>query len=88
MSVLWPTTQAAVLSEEQLKRITMPVLTIHGTLDRNAPYDGGRQWAAELPDARILTVEGAAHAAWLDDPVTVFGAIRHFLRGEWPLGSE
>jgi pimeloyl-ACP methyl ester carboxylesterase/ketosteroid isomerase-like protein len=85
---LWPTIQAATLSAAELKKITMPVLTIHGTSDRNAPYAGGRAWAAALPDARLVTVPGAAHALWLDDPVAVFGAIRHFIRGEWPLGSE
>jgi pimeloyl-ACP methyl ester carboxylesterase len=47
----------------------------------------GRAWTASLPDARLVTVPGAAHAAWRDDPVTVFGAMRHFVRGEWPLGS-
>lgn len=85
---LWPTVQAATLSAEELKKITMPVLTIHGDRDRNAHYNGGRAWAASLPDARLVTVRGAAHAPWLDDPVTVFGAVRHFIRGEWPLGSE
>jgi pimeloyl-ACP methyl ester carboxylesterase len=85
---LWPSVQAAVMPEADLKKITMPVLTIHGTRDRNAPYEGGRAWAASLPDARLVTIEGAAHSAWLDDPVAVFGAIRHFLRGEWPLNSQ
>ncbi len=87
-ATLWPTIQGARLSEEQLKKVSMPVLIIHGTKDRNAPYEGGREWASILPNARLVTVEGAAHAAWADDPVAVFGAIRHFLRnGEWPLGS-
>ena len=82
---LWPTIQASKLSEAELKKVTMPVLTIHGTKDRNAPYEGGRRWAAELPNARLVTIDGAAHASWLEDPVTVFGAIRHFVRGEWPM---
>lgn len=85
---LWPTIEKASLSADELKRITMPVLAIHGDRDRNAPYDGGKAWVAELPNARLVTVPGAAHVAWRDDPVAVFGAIRHFLRGEWPLGSE
>ena len=84
---LWPTIEASRLSADELKKITMPVLVIHGTKDRNASFEGGRQWARALPDARLIAVEGAAHAPWLDDPVTVFGAIRHFLRSEWPLGS-
>jgi pimeloyl-ACP methyl ester carboxylesterase len=84
---LMPSILGAVLDEAQLKRVSMPVLTIHGTRDRNAPLAGGRGWVSALPDARLVALEGAAHAAWADDPVTVFGAIRHFLRGEWPLGS-
>ena len=76
------------LTDEELSTIKAPVLTIHGTKDRNAPYPGGRAWAAALPDARLVTIEGGAHAMWVDDPVTTFGAIRHFLRGDWPLGSE
>jgi pimeloyl-ACP methyl ester carboxylesterase/ketosteroid isomerase-like protein len=69
-------------------KLTMPVLTIHGTKDRNAPYGGGREWAMTLPNARLVTVEGAAHQAWADDPVIVFGSVREFLRGSFPLGSE
>jgi len=86
-ATLWPTIEKASLSADELKKITMPVLVIHGDKDRNAPYPGGRAWASSLPDARLVTVPGAAHAVWRDDPVAVFGAIRHFLRGEWPLGS-
>jgi pimeloyl-ACP methyl ester carboxylesterase/ketosteroid isomerase-like protein len=71
-----------------LAKITMPVLTIHGTKDRNAPYGSGREWAKSLPNARLVTIEGGAHAMWVDDPLTVFGAIREFLRGAWPLGAE
>lgn len=84
---LWPTIQASVLSPDELKKVTMPVLVIHGTKDRNAAYADGRAWAATLPDARLITIPNAAHAMWLDDPVTTFGAIRHFLRSEWPLDS-
>lgn len=76
------------VTAEQVKKVTLPVLTIHGRKDRNAPYGSGREWARSLPDARLVTVEDAAHQAWADDPVTVFGAIRPFLRGDWPLGSE
>ncbi|HUR82801.1 MAG TPA: alpha/beta hydrolase, partial [Thermoanaerobaculia bacterium] len=85
---LWPSITASSLSAEEMKKIAMPVLVIHGNRDRNADYKGGRAWAASLPDGRLVTVEGAAHGLWIDDPVAFFGAIRHFLRGEWPLGSE
>jgi pimeloyl-ACP methyl ester carboxylesterase/ketosteroid isomerase-like protein len=48
---LWPTIEKTSLSEDELKKITMPVLVIHGDKDRNAPYAGGRAWASSLPDA-------------------------------------
>jgi hypothetical protein len=50
----------------------------------HAPYGGGREWAAHLPDARLLTVRNAAHMLWLDAPGTVFPAIERFLKGAWP----
>lgn len=84
----WGSVKELELGDAELRKVTMPVLTIHGTRDRNAPYGAGREWALRLPEARLVTVEGAAHAAYLDDPVTVFGSIRQFLRGEWPLGAE
>jgi pimeloyl-ACP methyl ester carboxylesterase len=71
-----------------MAKVTVPVLTIHGTKDRNAPYGSGREWARSLPDARLLTIPGAAHASWADDPAKVFAAIRAFVRGEWPLAAE
>lgn len=80
--------KAAPLAKADVANVTVPVLTIHGTEDRNAPYEGGKEWAASLPEARLLTVRGAAHAVWIDDPVVVFGSVREFLRGNWPYGAE
>lgn len=75
-------TAPAPLTPEQLAKITVPVLTIHGTKDRQAAYEGGVAWVQSLPNARLVTVEGAAHAVWLDDPAAVGAAIRAFLRGD------
>jgi proline iminopeptidase len=82
-----PSIQRLKLMEE-VSKVTAPVLTIHGMRDRNAPYGGGREWAAILPDARLVTVEGAAHAPWIEAPEKVLGAIRAFFDGGWPEGSE
>jgi pimeloyl-ACP methyl ester carboxylesterase len=68
--------------------VRVPVLTIHGTWDRNAPYAAGREWAMTLPDARLLTVEGAAHFVTLDAPEVVIPAIDEFVEGRWPAGAE
>ena len=88
LDVHWESVKKVSLTEADLQKVKMPVLTIHGTRDRNAPYGAGREWAMKLPDARLVTVAGAAHALFVEDPVTVWGSIRQFLRGEWPLGAE
>ncbi len=73
---------------EKVAALDVPVLTVHGTKDRNAPYGGGREWVYLLREARLLTVPGAAHQAFAEAPELVFPAIETFLRGEWPAGSE
>jgi pimeloyl-ACP methyl ester carboxylesterase len=67
-----------------MKNIQVPVLTIHGTKDRNAAYGAGRQWATELPNARLLTVEGAGHVPWIENKELVISGIDVFLDGKWP----
>lgn len=95
----WPTALAAHFQHHlasarsadvgplDLARFRRPVLTIHGTADRNAPYGGGREWAAALPAGRLRTVEGAAHAVWVDDS-SVLADLATFLSGEWPDAAE
>lgn len=83
-----PSLAAARPAAQALSRITAPVLIIHGRQDRSSPYGGGRDWAASLPHARILTVENAAHVPWIEAPDTVYGAIETFLGGDWPVAAE
>ncbi|HEX4023260.1 MAG TPA: alpha/beta hydrolase [Steroidobacteraceae bacterium] len=83
-----PSIRRLQLTPADFERVRIPVLTIHGRLDRNAPYGGGREWALVLPDARLETIEHAAHASWVDAPERVFSAIRTFLGGDWPATAE
>jgi proline iminopeptidase len=62
-----------------LAEVKTPVLIIHGVRDRSAPYGGALDWAAMYPNARLVTVENAAHAPWIEDPEKVVGSIRAFL---------
>jgi len=73
---------------EAVARVRVPVLTIHGTWDRNAPYAAGREWALTLPDARLITVERAAHQVLVDAPDLVVPAIDEFVSGRWPARAE
>jgi pimeloyl-ACP methyl ester carboxylesterase len=81
---IFPSIQRLRLTADELSKVTSPVLVIHGTRDRQAPYGGGREWALMLPDARLVTVPDAAHVPWIEAPENVFGSVLTFLDGEWP----
>ena len=85
---VFPSIQSLNLSAEDLAGVETPVLTLHGTKDRSAPYGGGREWALRLPNARLVTVENGGHAPWIEAPERVFGSIEAFLEGGWPPGAE
>ena len=84
---LSPEAMASTWTSEDLQKLTMPVLTIHGTKNAATPFDAAQAWRKALPKARLMRVEGGAQQAWIEDPVVVFGSIRQFLRGEVPLAS-
>jgi proline iminopeptidase len=85
---LQPSIQQLKLTTVDFGRATMPVLVIHGTKDRSAPYGGGRDWARVLPNARLVTVDHAGHVPWIEAPELVLGSICEFLDGEWPPAAE
>ncbi len=74
-------------SKDPFTTLGQPVLTVHGTLDRNAPYGAGLEWATTFRDGRLITVHGAAHQLWLDD-TTVLDDISLFLDGIWPVRAR
>jgi pimeloyl-ACP methyl ester carboxylesterase len=76
--------QALDISKDSIAKVSVPVLTIHGRKDRNAPYGGGREWDMLLPNARLITIDGAAHMSWVEYPELVFPNIDLFLNGQWP----
>jgi proline iminopeptidase len=85
---LLPSMQRLDLTADDFAKATAPVLTIHGTKDRSAAYGGGRDWAARLPNARLLTIDNAGHAPWIEAPDAVFSGVTTFFDGAWPDGAE
>jgi pimeloyl-ACP methyl ester carboxylesterase len=83
-----PSIQQLHLTSDDFARAVAPVLVVHGRQDRGAPYGGGRDWARLLPNARLVTVDPAAHVPWIESPSLVFDAIATFLRGQWPATAE
>jgi pimeloyl-ACP methyl ester carboxylesterase len=47
---------------EALRRVRVPTLVIHGSLDPLLPPQGGRQIAAAIPGAELMIVDGMGHA--------------------------
>lgn len=76
---LFPTLVQLDVPAAEIARIEVPVLVVHGTRDRQAPYGAGVEWAEMFPKGRLLTVRGAAHVPHIDEPFFVFSAIEDFL---------
>lgn len=72
----------------QAAELDVPVLTVHGTGDRNTPFEGGREWVASFRRGRLLSVEGAGHVPFAERPELVLPAVDVFLDGNWPEGAE
>ncbi len=67
---------------EEIKMITEPVLLIWGENDTLVPPSLGPMLREALPNARLLTLNHAAHVAMFDQPRQFNAAVNTFLRGE------
>jgi pimeloyl-ACP methyl ester carboxylesterase len=62
-------------SRMPLSSIAVPTLVIHGTADPMFPAEHGQALAAEIPGARLLTLNGAGHGVDRVDWETIVRAI-------------
>jgi len=62
-------------SRAPLSSISSPTLVIHGTADPMFPIGHGEALAEEIPDARLLPLEGAGHGAYRPDWDAIVAAI-------------
>jgi pimeloyl-ACP methyl ester carboxylesterase len=62
-------------SREPLSSISCPTLVIHGTADPMFPVGHGEALAEEIPDARLLRLEGAGHGVYRADWEAIVAAI-------------
>jgi pimeloyl-ACP methyl ester carboxylesterase len=66
---------------EDLKRIDIPTLVLHGTADRILSVEGqGRRMHAALPDARYVEIEGGPHVMCVSHAKEVNEELLAFLR--------
>ena len=71
----------------EVRRVTAPVLVIHGVADV-VPPEGARAWAASFPNARLLMMRRSGHLIQVEEPDAFFAAIEAFLAGRWPEGAS
>jgi pimeloyl-ACP methyl ester carboxylesterase len=63
----------------RLHRVTAPTLVIHGAQDTLAPKAISEAYAAEIPDARLVDVNGGAHLVTLERPEEITQLVREFV---------
>jgi len=63
-----------------LPNVAAPTLLVWGTKDDAAPLVHARRMEQLIPDAGLVTFEGAGHFAYLDEPDRFCTIVQHFLR--------
>jgi pimeloyl-ACP methyl ester carboxylesterase len=67
-----------------LSAMTAPTLVIHGTADPIFPVEHGEALAHEIPDARLLKLDGAGHGIDPADRKTIASSIIDHTAGADP----
>ncbi len=68
-----------VLGPDELARFSMPVLIIGGTEERIVTADRAERVAAQMPNARVVLIEGAGHVVNEEAPEPTNRAMVDFL---------
>jgi pimeloyl-ACP methyl ester carboxylesterase len=71
-----------------IPRIGVPALVIVGEHDRVTPPAAAVELAGELPDARLVVLEGAGHLPMLERPEALAAVLRDFAREVLAPGRE
>jgi len=71
----------SLFTDEELRRLDMPVLLLWGDEDTNAGRRAAETFAARLPNADLEIVDQAGHAPWIDEIEFCAAKTRDFLRG-------
>ena len=69
-----------------MRDVRSPTLVIQGTRDPLL-LESAREWAATMPDSRLLVLDGIGHFPYVEAPDRFFPAVETFLAGRWPSGA-
>lgn len=67
---------------EDAKKIAAPVLLLYGEKDKTTPVRAGEIYCAAMQNARLCTMKGCGHFAFLDDAVLFNRKTEEFLENE------
>jgi pimeloyl-ACP methyl ester carboxylesterase/DNA-binding CsgD family transcriptional regulator len=70
--------------QSELSHVRAPTIVVHRRDDRAIPYRLGRELAAQIPTAKLISLAGNAHFAWAGDTDSVARALRSALAPEAP----
>ncbi|MCM3870410.1 MAG: alpha/beta fold hydrolase [Pyrinomonadaceae bacterium] len=70
-----------------LRQIKVPALVVEGE-KTNVPLDATGEWAAALPNGRLLLIPNAGHVHFIEQPTAFFKAADRFLRGKFPKDAK
>ncbi|MGD8968887.1 MAG: alpha/beta hydrolase [Anaerolineae bacterium] len=68
---------------DRLAEISVPTLVIGGSADKLTPLKYAHYLAENIPDARLVTVEGAGHMVMLEQPEQVTDAVKGFVMASY-----
>jgi len=68
-----------LLTDAELGRVTMPVQLLWGAEDPNGGREIADSFASRLPDARLVMLDEAGHAPWIDEPDRCAALVAGFL---------
>jgi uncharacterized protein len=64
---VWADEFGAVVTEEAIAKVRVPVLIVHGSADDVVPVDHAHVLAERAPDAEVVIIEGGAHQLRRDE---------------------
>jgi class 3 adenylate cyclase len=64
-----------------LPAIRTPTLVLHRTGDKRVKIEGGRELAAQIPDAKLVELTGEDHLLWAGDVDQIVDEMEEFLTG-------
>lgn len=64
----------------ELASIQVPTFIVHGSEDTQQPLSQAKYMKGHIPEAELVIIEGAGHAAVIESPEKIWEAIEQFIR--------